>query len=89
MSESAPSHPYPFHHERRGKDFLCGFSIEMSSLGTDEDVSVGGSAAEVAVMRCNAVWQASARHFSGRPNPKPRHFGAVVRGPTAGTCSRK
>src|SRR2546422_9033160 len=69
-------------------DFLCGFSIEMSSLGTDKDVSVGGPAAEVAVMRCNAVWKASARHFSRCPTLS-HGIGTVARGPTAGTCSQK
>src|SRR2546428_13445834 len=64
-------------------DFLCGFSIEMSSLGTDKDVSVGGPAAEVAVMRCNAAWKASARHFSRCPTLS-HVIGTVARGPTAG-----
>src|SRR2546426_12282897 len=68
-------------------DFLCGFSIEMSSLGTDKDVSVGGPAAEVAVMRCNAVWKASARHFSRCPTLS-HGIGTVARGPTAGTCDQ-
>src|SRR2546422_11677121 len=69
-------------------DFLCGFSIEMSSLGTDKDVSVGGPAAEVAVMRCNAVWKASAGHFSRCPTLS-HGIGTVARGPTAGACSPK